>query len=62
MHDVLLNKVAIIKRCLEKFTAAEDFKSNITRQDSVMLNIQRACEACIDIANFLIKQNNLAIP
>lgn len=66
MDDAVLNKVAIIKRGLirinEEFTSEEDFKSNFTKQDSVILNIQRACEAAIDIANHIIKKNNLGIP
>jgi uncharacterized protein YutE (UPF0331/DUF86 family) len=66
MDDVLLNKVATIKRCLvriqEEFTDETEFKSSFTKQDSVVLNIQRACEAAIDIANHITKKNNLGIP
>jgi uncharacterized protein YutE (UPF0331/DUF86 family) len=66
MDDVILNKVATVKRCLvrinEEFTGEAEFKSNFTKQDSVVLNIQRACEACIDLANYLIKKNKLGIP
>ena len=66
MHDVVLNKIATIKRCIirinEEFTDEISFKKNYTKQDSVVLNLQRACEASIDIANYLIKQQNLGIP
>lgn len=66
MHDAVLNKVMTIKRCLHRigaeFTDETDFKNNITKQDSVILNIQRACEAAIDIANYCIKKDNLGIP
>lgn len=66
MHDVVLNKIATIKRCIirinEEFTDEISFKKNYTKQDSVVLNLQRACEASIDIANYLIKKNNLGIP
>lgn len=62
MHDVVLNKIATIKRCLirinEEFSDQVSFKQNDTKQDSVVLNLQRACEAAIDIANYLIKQKN----
>jgi len=66
MHDIVLNKVATIKRSLsrinEEFTDEHTFKNSYTKQDSVVLNIQRACEASINLANHLIKKNNLGIP
>jgi len=63
----LINKVSTIIRCIkrinEEFTGDEqEFLSNFTKQDSVVLNLQRACEASLDIANFLIKKNSLGIP
>jgi len=67
VNDVLINKVSTIIRCIkrinEEFTGDEqEFLSNFTKQDSVVLNLQRACEASLDIANFLIKKNSLGIP
>jgi uncharacterized protein YutE (UPF0331/DUF86 family) len=66
MDDITLNKLASIKRCLarirEEFTNESEFKKNYTKQDSVILNLQRACEACIDICNHIIRKNNLGIP
>jgi len=66
MDDVILNKAATIKRCLgrvrEEFTDEDEFRVNFTKQDSVILNIQRACEAAIDIANYLIRERRLGIP
>ena len=66
MNDVLLNKVATIKRCLkridEEYCDEVTFKNSYTKQDSVVLNLQRACEATIDIANYLIKERDLGIP
>lgn len=67
VNDVLLNKTATIVRCIkrinEEFSADEQaFLLNFTKQDSVILNLQRACEASLDIANFLIKKNNLGVP
>lgn len=64
--DVILNKLASIKRCLhrieEEFTDEAEFKQNYTKQDSVILNIQRACEAAIDISNYLIRRHQLGVP
>lgn len=67
MDDVILNKLSTIQRCLtrirEEFDGNETtFKKNFTKQDSVILNLQRACEACIDISNVLIRQQRLGIP
>lgn len=65
--DVLLNKVAIIERCLarieEEYLGHEyELETNYTRQDSIILNIQRACEATIDAAMHLVKVKRLGIP
>ena len=67
MDDVLLNKAAIIERCIGRINEeyvdhAGDFESNFTRQDSVILNLQRACEAAIDMGMRLIKVEQLGVP
>lgn len=66
MDDIVINKLASIKRYLqrinEEYTDATAFKNNFTKQDSVILNLQRACEASIDICNHLIKKQSLGIP
>ena len=65
MQDVIINKLSTIKRCLgrinDEFTNELEFKQNYTKQDSVILNLQRACEARINIANILIKYHKLGI-
>ncbi len=65
--DVLINKVAIIERCLgriaEEYQGKEDeFAINYTRQDSIVLNLQRSCEASIDAAMHLVRLNRLGVP
>ncbi|WP_047049310.1 type VII toxin-antitoxin system HepT family RNase toxin [Vibrio mexicanus] len=67
MDDVILNKISIIDRCLKRI--AEEYNgneaellSNYTKQDSVILNLQRLCEASIDIANRSLKLHNGPIP
>ena len=66
MDDVVLNKVATINRCIERinqeFSDESDFRKNYTKQDSVILNLQRACEASIDLANRVIRTEKLGIP
>jgi uncharacterized protein YutE (UPF0331/DUF86 family) len=50
-------------RAREEFTAAgPNFASDFTRQDAAILNILRACEAAIDVANVLIRERTLGIP
>ena len=65
--DVLLNKIAIIERCVARVRDeyADDeanLLSNQTRQDAIILNLQRACEASIDLAMHLVRIHHLGIP
>lgn len=67
MDDVLLNKAAIIERCLkriaEEYRGHEDeLATNFTRQDAIVLNLQRACEAAIDAAMHLVRTKRLGVP
>jgi hypothetical protein len=53
--DVLVNKAAVIERCVararQEYAAnPAGFATDFTRQDAAILNIQRACEAALDIA------------
>jgi len=40
----------------------EKLETYITRQDSIILNLQRACEASIDAAMHLVRVKRLGIP
>jgi uncharacterized protein YutE (UPF0331/DUF86 family) len=65
--DVLLNKAVTIERCVararEEYAAAgADFATNFSRQDAAVLNIQRACEAALDIGHHLIRRHRLGVP
>ncbi len=67
MNDVIVNKVAIIDRCLQRINevyleVGPRLSTDYTRQDSILLNLQRACEASIDLANYINKQKRLGIP
>ena len=66
MNDILINKIATIKRCLKRindvYGDGTAFKQDFTLQESVILNLQRSCEACIDIANHLNRQHQYGIP
>jgi uncharacterized protein YutE (UPF0331/DUF86 family) len=67
MDDVALNKAATIERCLQRVREEyggrfENLEQDITRQDSIILNIQRACEASIDLAMHLVRRFALGVP
>ena len=63
--DVLL--AATIERCVararEEYRAdADGFARNFTRQDAAILNIQRACEAALDMGQHLVRRERLGVP
>ena len=65
--DVLINKAATIERCVrrarEEYAAdPSGFASNYTRQDAAILNIQRVCEAALDMGQHLIRRERLGVP
>lgn len=67
VDDVLINKAASIERCVlrareEYHKAPETFAGDLTRQDAAILNIQRACEAALDMGQHLIRRERLGIP
>ena len=66
MNDVLLNKTAVIERCLKRIHEVyEGNRENLmdyTKQDSIILNIQRACEASIDLAMHAVSERKLGVP
>jgi uncharacterized protein YutE (UPF0331/DUF86 family) len=40
----------------------QEFLQNLLRQESVLLNLQRACETVIDLANLLVAAQDWGIP
>lgn len=65
--DVLLNKAATIERCVarardEYHRDPATFSNDVTRQDAAILNIQRACEAALDMGQHLIRRDSLGVP
>ncbi len=58
--DVMINKIQSIQRCIfrakeEYQLAGNAFENDFSRQDAAILNITRACEQTIDLADYLIK-------
>jgi len=67
MNDIIINKIQSIQRCIqrarEEYSFDPDgFETNYTRQDAAVLNVLRACEQAIDLANYVIRQHKLGIP
>lgn len=67
MDEVLLGKAAIIERCLKRIEQdyrgfENELTTNYTRQDAILLNLQRACEASIDAAMHLVRIHRLGLP
>jgi uncharacterized protein YutE (UPF0331/DUF86 family) len=66
MDDIVINKIQTIKNCIKRINEEYDEKpknlENFTKLDALTLNIQRACEACIDIAMHIVSEKKLGIP
>lgn len=65
-NDVILNKVSIIERCIrrihEEYANNPENLKNFTKQDSIILNLQRACEASIDLSMHIVAEKKLGLP
>jgi uncharacterized protein YutE (UPF0331/DUF86 family) len=67
MNDIVINKVQSIQRCAQRAreemrAAGEGFRRDFTRQDAAILNVTRACEQAIDLANHVIRAEKIGIP
>lgn len=63
--DICLNKAAIIERSLrrmrEEFSACPNL-DDPTHVDALTLNIERACQAAIDLALHIVARDHLGVP
>lgn len=64
--DVIVNKVSSIERCIRRVREVYDQNpenlEDFTKQDSIVLNIQRACQVSIDLALHVVQMKKLGIP
>jgi uncharacterized protein YutE (UPF0331/DUF86 family) len=65
--DVIVNKAASIERCLRRIQEEyagdkQNLVANQTKQDAIILNLQRACETAIDLAMYVVSQRKLGVP
>lgn len=66
VNDVLINKAATIERCIKRVReeyakAGSNFANDYSRQDAAILNIQRACEAALDMGQYIIRTQRLGL-
>jgi uncharacterized protein YutE (UPF0331/DUF86 family) len=68
MNDIILSKKVSIERCLKKIDRYYRLETGLPfikdqlRLDAVAMNLQRAAELTIDIANHLVKIRKLGLP
>lgn len=63
---VVFNKYTIIENCIKRINSVYDGNletlKDFNKQDIIVLNLQRACQAVIDIAMHIISVRNLGAP
>lgn len=63
--DILLNKAAIIERCVRRIreeAQACPRYDDFSHVDALTLNIERACQASIDMAMHEVAEKHLGVP
>ena len=66
-NEVAVQEIPSLQRCVtrarEAFSeAGERFSADYNLQDAAVLNVVRACDISIDLANMLIRKRRLGIP
>lgn len=68
MTDIIFNKKVSIEKCIQQirryysFPSSKPFEEDHFKQDAIAINIQRACEQSIDLANHIIRKKKLGLP
>lgn len=63
--DVVLAKLEIIEKSIKRINeeySKDALRSNLTKQDSIILNLERACQAAIDMGMRVCRIKRLGIP
>ena len=65
-ESVILNKFEIVERCIkrinEEYQNDRNSLDDYRKMDCIVLNLQRACEAVIDIAMYIVGTRKLGLP
>lgn len=64
MDNIIMAKAAVIERCIKRIHEEyagdpDELKSNFTKQDSIILNLERIVQACIDMGAHVVKIKHL---
>ena len=63
---VILNKYETIERCIkrinEEYQGNPDNLEDYRKEDMIVLNLQRACEATTDLAMYVVSTRKLGLP
>lgn len=67
IEEVVAQKITSVQRCIARARdslaqAGASFRTDYMRQDAAVLNVIRACDTAIDLANMLIRRRRLGIP
>ena len=67
MTDVGAQKITSLQRCIARAreaygAAGSEIRTNYNLQDAAILNVIRACDTAIDLANMAIRKRHLGIP
>jgi len=67
MTDVGIQKITSLQRCVARAREAHaeagaNFRTSYNLQDAAILNIVRACDTAIDLANMVIRSRKLGVP
>lgn len=65
IDDIFLTKAAIIERALRRMRQeylANPELDNYTHIDAMTLNVERACQAAIDLAMHIVARDHLGLP
>lgn len=66
IDDIVVNKCSAVEQTLarihEEYMGRAENLENQTKLDSIILNLQRACESSIDLAMHLVRAKKLGTP
>ena len=67
MTEVIAQKITSLQRSVARArealtSAGTEFRTNYNLQDAAILNVIRACDTSIDLANMLIRKRRFGVP
>jgi uncharacterized protein YutE (UPF0331/DUF86 family) len=67
MTEVIAQKITSLQRSVARArealtSAGSEFRTNYNLQDAAILNVIRACDTSIDLANMLIRKRRYGVP